>query len=324
METESSDDEVRREALLVAAELHESAGDQAQALVVYRRYVDHFPHPIEPNLETRNKIAESLKQNDRNSYLAEIKEIVAIDAGAGTERTPRSRYIAGKAALVLAEDTFGKFTGVVLVEPFKVNLDRKKGLMKVVTQEFTKLLDYEVGEVTAAATYYLAEVYADFSKDLKESERPKDLSALELEEYELALEEQAYPFEEKAIATHKSNFELIARGVYNEWVDKSLQKLAVLVPARYNKPEEDSPVIGSVDHYLYAITRHEPAAPQAQEMNQDVKPDAPQEAVKLLEQKQEIKPAESQKAAKLAKPNNPSEKADDVSGQNAPSDAAAN
>jgi tetratricopeptide (TPR) repeat protein len=324
METESSDDEVRREALLVAAELHESAGDQAQALVVYRRYVDHFPHPVEPNLETRNKIAESLKQNDRNSYLAEIKQIVAIDAEAGAERTPRTRYIAGKAALVLAEETFGRFTGVKLIEPFKVNLDKKKGLMKVATQQFDKLLDYEVGEVTAAATYYLAEIYADFSSALKGSERPKDLSALELEEYELALEEQAYPFEEKAISTHKSNFELIARGVYNDWVDKSLQKLAVLVPARYNKPEEDSPIMGSVDHYMYAITCHELAAPQAQEMNQDVKPDAPQEAVKLLEQKQEIKPAESQKAVKLAKPNNPSEKADDISGQDAPSDAAAN
>jgi tetratricopeptide (TPR) repeat protein len=324
METESSDDDVRREALLVAAELHESAGDQAQALLVYRRYVDHFPHPVEQNLETRNKIAEALKENERENYLAEIKQIVAIDAGAGAERTPRTRYIAGKAALVLAEETFGQFTGVKLVEPFKVNLDKKKGLMKVATQQFDKLLDYEVGEVTSAATYYLAEIYADFSKDLKESERPKDLSALELEEYELALEEQAYPFEEKAISTHKSNFELIARGVYNEWVDKSLQKLAVLVPARYNKPEEDSPVIGSVDHYIYAITSHEPAVPQAKETKQDVKTDSPQEAVNPLDQKQDIKPAETPKAVELAKPNKPSEKADDIGGQDAPSDAATN
>ena len=124
------------------------------------------------------------------------------------------------------------------------------------------LLDYEVGDVTAAATFYLAEMYADFSKDLKESERPAGLGALEREEYDLAIEEQAYPFEEKAIATHKSNLELISRGVYDEWIERSLQKLAKFVPARYDKPEEESPVITSLDRYVFAIEHPEPSAPK--------------------------------------------------------------
>ena len=302
METESQDDEMRREALLTAAELHEKAGDQAKSLLVYRRYVEHFPHPVEANLETRNKIAESLKKNDRENYLAEIKQIIVIDAGAGAERTPRTRYLAGKGALVLAEETFGQFTGIKLVEPFKANLDKKKGLMKVVTQQFSKLLDYEVGEVTAAATFYLAEIYSDFSLGLKESERPKDLTALELEEYELALEEQAYPFEEKAITTHKSNLELVSRGVYNEWVDKSLHKLAALLPARYNKPEEDSPVIDSADHYLYAIERHEPAVQKADSPMKDEKGEVPKEPVKAVKQEPDMDPADVQQEGKMADP----------------------
>ncbi len=205
------------------------------------------------------------KKDDRDNYLAELRQIVAIDAGAGSERTPRTRYLAGKAALVLAEQTFDQFAEVKLVEPFEANLRKKKELMKAATQQFNKLLDYEVGEVTAAATFYLAEIYAHFSKDLMESERPAGLSALEREEYELAIEEQAYPFEEKAIAMHKSNLELISLGVYNEWIDKSLQKLAMFVPARYDKPEEESAVIASLDSYLFAIERPEPPAPQAPE-----------------------------------------------------------
>jgi cellulose synthase operon protein C len=324
METESKDDEVRREALLTAAELHEKAGDQARALLVYRRYVDHFPHPVEANLETRNKIAESLKKKgERETYIAEIKEMVAIDAGAGAERTPRTRYLAGKGALVLAEETFGQFAGIKLVEPFKTNLDRKKALMKVVTQQFSKLLDYEVGEVTAASTFYLAEIYADFSRDLKESERPKGLTAVELEEYELALEEQAYPFEEKAISTHKSNLELVSRGVYNEWVDKSLQKLAVLVPARYNKPEEGSPVIDSADHYLYAIERHEPVVQKAEDPKKDETVDVSKEPVQAVEQEPDTKQAEIQDAVKVAKPHDTSETAGSINDQSAPSGTAA-
>jgi hypothetical protein len=174
--------------------------------------------------------------------------------------------------------------------------------MKVVTQQFSKLLDYDVGEITAAATFYLAEIYADFSKGLKESERPKNLTALELEEYELALEEQAYPFEEKAITTHKSNLELVSRGVYNEWIDKSLHKLAALLPARYDKPEEESPVIDSADHYRYAIERHEPAIQKAEEPMNDEKADAPKEPVKTGEQEPDRVPADAQKEATMAKP----------------------
>jgi hypothetical protein len=51
------------------------------------------------------------------------------------------------------------------------------------------------------------------------SERPEGLNAMEMEEYELAIEEQAYPFEEKAIEVHESNLTLIGLGVYNDWID---------------------------------------------------------------------------------------------------------
>jgi tetratricopeptide (TPR) repeat protein len=294
IEGESKDDDIRRESLLTAAELYDKAGNRDRMLSAYRRYVDHFPHPAEPNMETRAKIADILKKNDFNGYLAELKEMVAIDAGAGAERTPRTRYLAGTAALVLAEQTFGQFAGIKLREPFKANLEKKKELMKVATQEFSKLLDYEVGLVTSAATFYLAEIYADFSRDLKESERPKNLSSAEREEYELAIDDQAYPFEEKAIATHKSNLDLISRGVYNEWVEKSLQKLAKFVPARYDKTEEESAVITSPDTYLFAVERQEEPAPlaskgaaQSDESKLEPSPSGTQESAKAVEPKQE-------------------------------------
>jgi TolA-binding protein len=330
MERESRDDEVRREALLIAAELHGEAGNQVRALAVYRRYVGYFPHPVEPNLETRNKIAEALRKNNgQDTYLAELKQIVAIDAGAGGERTPRTRYLAGKAALVLAEQTFDPFAGVKLVEPFEANLRKKKELMKVATQQFNKLLDYEVGEVTAAATFYLAEIYARFSKDLKESERPAGLSALEREEYELAIEEQAYPFEEKAIATHKSNLDLISLGVYNEWIDRSLQKLATFVPARYDKPEEESSVIGSLDGYLFAIERPEPPVQQVPESlardgetKQDAKLAETKEAVKAAEPKQDAKPAQTAETEEAAKVGEPAEDTPDSGDRGTPPAAA--
>jgi tetratricopeptide (TPR) repeat protein len=260
IERESRDDETRRDALLVAAELHEKANNSARALEVYQRYVGFFPQPVELNLETRNKIAEILKaQNDRTSYLEELEKIVAIDASAGSERTPRTRELAAQSALVLAEQAYDAFIAVDLVQPFEVNLQKKRELMKTATQKFSQLVDYEIGDITAAATFYLAEIYAHFSKALMASERPTDLSPLEREQYELAIEEQAYPFEEKAIEVHESNLKLISRGVYNAWIEKSLQKLAKSVPARYDRPEEASGIISSADTYVFAIDRPIPA-----------------------------------------------------------------
>jgi len=260
IERESGDDEIRRDALLMAAQLHEEAGSPARALEVYQRYVGYFPEPVELNLETRNKIAGILKaRGERAAYLEELEIIVAIDAAAGSGQTPRTRYIAAQAALVLARNEFDRFVAVKLVEPLEDNLRLKRELMKTATGDFGDLVDFGIGDVTAAATFYLAEIYSHFSKALMASERPEGLSPLEMEQYDLALEEEAYPFEEKAIDVHESNLKLISLGVYNEWIEKSLQKLAESVPGRYDKPEEASGILSSLQTYVFAINRPAPA-----------------------------------------------------------------
>lgn len=253
IETETQDVAVRREALQLAADLYVDAKETDKAMQVYRRYVSYFPKPLEFALETRNKIAEVLKsRNETTAYMEELRQIVTADARAGAERTDRTRYLGASSSLVLTEPLFGEFVEIKLVKPFDKNLSRKKAAFKSAKDGFEKLLQYEVGDVTSAATYLIAELYFNFNRALIESERPEDLSALELEEYELALEEQAYPFEEKAIQTHEKNLEYLALGIYGSWIEKSFAKLAKLIPARYAKYEESSGYILSIDQANYA------------------------------------------------------------------------
>ncbi len=241
IEKESKDDDVRREALQQAAELYEQADDTDKALAIYTRYVKYFPKPVEYSLEMRNKIADIYKQrNNKKLYIKELQLIVAIDLRAGKERTDRTRYLAANASLVLSEPAVKRFKSVKLVKPFKKNLNKKKKYMKKAIDTLTALVDYEVGIVTAAATYEIAEIYFHFSRALMQSERPDNLNEMQLEQYELVLEEQAYPFEEKSINVHEKNLELLDLGIYNKWIDNSIEKLAVLLPARYAKPEEIS------------------------------------------------------------------------------------
>jgi len=247
IETETGDDALKREALTQSAELYEKAEKLQDAVRVYRKYVSAFPSPAEDAIEMRQKIADIyLKTDDNKKYIAELKAIVNADSNAGQQRTDRTRYLAANAALVLAEPVLNAFYDVRLVKPFKKNLTEKKRRMKTAIDKYNKLVDYEVSEVTSAATYQLAEIYYHFSRALMESERPDNLSDLELEQYDLVLEEQAYPFEEKAIDVHEKNIELLSIGIYNKWVDKSIAKLAVLMPARYAKSEQENTFVDSL------------------------------------------------------------------------------
>ena len=256
IETESSDAEVRRGALLVAAELYEEGKLLDRAIQVYQRYLGYFPRPLEPAVEARQSLANVYKTlGDQANYHKQLKQIVDADAAAGAERTDRTRYLAASAALVITEPLYQQLVDIKLTQPFQRSLQRKQAAMKAALDDFGKLPSYQVGESTAAATFYIAEIYYHFSRALMESERPNNLSALELEEYELLLEEQAYPFEEKAIEVHGKNLELISVGIYNNWVDRSLGKLAVLMPARYARAEESSGFIQSVELYQYDFVR---------------------------------------------------------------------
>jgi hypothetical protein len=134
--------------------------------------------------------------------------------------------------------------------------------MDAAIEALGSLVDYQVGDVTAAATFYMAEIYYGLSRALMDSERPAGLQAADLQEYELALEDEAYPFEERAIEVHEKNMELMRTGIYNAWIDKSLGKLADLMPARYAKGEISSGFLGSIDRYAYsAPASRQPPAP---------------------------------------------------------------
>ena len=256
---EADDPELSREALLTAAELYDEVGVMDDAIRVYEQYVADYPQPLNIAMQTRSRLADIFKAEfDDTRYIAMLKDMIFVDKAAGAERTDRSRFLAAGAALVLAETSYERFAELALTQPFEESLAEKQSRMDTALAAFENLVPYEVAEVTAAATYYIAEIYFEFSASLLDSERPSGLSNAEKIEYELVIEEEAYPFEEQAIAVHEENFELLAGGIYNPWVQKSLDKLALLMPGRYAKSEISDGFVGSIDHYAYRM----PIAPE--------------------------------------------------------------
>jgi hypothetical protein len=84
-------------------------------------------------------------------------------------------------------------------------------------------------------------------------------------EYERVLEEEAFPFEEKAISFHEKNVEMMRKGTFNAWTEKSLGKLAEMVPGRYAKREASNGFLETVDTYVYRtpVSQAPPPAPAA-------------------------------------------------------------
>ena len=239
--------EVKREALWRSAELYEKSGQTVQAATAYGHFVERYPRPVPEAVEARQKLIDIA---DASGNVAERarwqKDIVAADASAGTERNDRTRYLAAKAQLNLAQPARDAFLGTKLVIPLDKSLKAKQALMKDALAEYGEAADYGVAEVTTAANYEIAELYHSLAKDLFASQRPPELSKDELEQYDILLEEQASPFEEQAIKLHEVNAARTVDGVYDEWVQKSLGALAELLPARYAKPEIGESLVAAI------------------------------------------------------------------------------
>ena len=231
--------ERKKELMWGAAELYQQAGKEKQAIGIYKSYVKLHPNPLDRSIELRHRIAEFYgAQKDQKSRNFWLGEIVKADARGKNQRNARSKYLAATASLELIKPTHAAFTKTRLTVPLKKSLKKKKSLMQQSITAYNNALKYQVAEVTTEATYQIAEIYHQFADALLSSQRPKGLNEEELEEYDLLLEEQAYPFEEKAIDIHLANFKRIPSGIYDKPVQASLKTLSELMPFRYARSEQ--------------------------------------------------------------------------------------
>ena len=84
------------------------------------------------------------------------QEIVRADAQAGAQRTERTHYLAAKAQLVLAQPARDAFRAVRLTAPLKKSLIVKRNALETAMDGYKRAADYQVAEVTTAATYEMA------------------------------------------------------------------------------------------------------------------------------------------------------------------------
>ena len=243
----SKDPKLARDTLWQAAELYDKANAKPQAAKAYERFLALNPPSLESAVEARWRIAQIAKDSGNATREATLmREIFNADQSGAGARTDRTRYLGATAALAMAEPVAAEFRRIELVEPLQVKLKLKKQKMEEALKAYSVAAEYGVADVTTAATFRIASVYRDFGKALMASERPKKLSKPELDQYNVMLEEQAFPFEEKATELHELNAHRAASGVYDKWVKSSFDALRELRPVRYGKTEISEGVVDAI------------------------------------------------------------------------------
>lgn len=243
----SKDKKEQRIALYQAAEYYEKAEDVDNAMLMLKRYAHNYPKPFNAQLESINKL-EALYLikglHEKRRYW--LDKLIAADAKAGKERTDRSKFLAAKASFELADYERQDYAKIALTLPLQKSLGKKKVALKKTLDAYQRTAKMEVQEFTTAATFQIAEIYGQLSRDLMASQRPSGLDELELEEYEYLLEDQAFPFEEAAINIHETNIKRSWDGLYDDWISQSIGALSKLMPARYAKEEMSFDVIAEI------------------------------------------------------------------------------
>jgi len=232
------DAEVRRQALYRSGELYLQTNDVNGAIGSFRDYADKYPAPSDLALEAMQHLDELYQRvGDQNTRRVWLHRKIALVATLGGGAPDRAKYLAAQAQLVLADDARAAFDSVELGDPLPKSLKRKQQALKDAIAAYEQAAAYGVAEFATASTYQIADIYAALSRQLMASTRPKGLSDMELEQYDVLLEEQAFPFEEQAISIHEINVRRSWDGVYDQWVQKSFEALRALVPARFDKQE---------------------------------------------------------------------------------------
>ena len=238
MANSETDPDSSRQSLYLAAELYEKSGDDASAITQYARYVEKYPNPFDLATEARFHLVElNQKRNNTKEENLWLQKLISAHAQAGSAGTDRSKYLAASAEMKFANDDFAAFSAIPLSSPLKKSLAKKKIALDTTLSSYKRVMDYSVAEFTTQANLRIGNIYGQLSKDLMSSERPGGLDELALEQYEILLEEQAFPFEEKAIEIHTANSRRAWDGIYDAWVKKSFSALAELLPARFGKKE---------------------------------------------------------------------------------------
>lgn len=221
-------------ARLRAAELFHEAGDMPRRNQLYLKYLETGPGATNAaqhiKLQTiRHRLITTIDDPHQLRQNLVSQELVSH------WHSEQTLAWAARQSLVIGARAAAAFSSVQLTQPLADSLDRKQKALETAREHFLDAESLGGEAVLSESLYRRAELYRTLARDLMASSVPEELNELEVMQYQMLLEEEAFPFEEKAIGLHSDNHQRIAEAGYNPWIGKSMDVLARLNPGRYDR-----------------------------------------------------------------------------------------
>jgi len=235
----NKDPDLAREGYWRVAELYMKSGNESKAIESYKNYVWKYPAPYLLAQEARLKLINLYdKRGEQDKVVFWRQKIIEFYAKNKNQNNARTRFLAAESKFILTQPLFESFKKIKLRLPLGKSLKKKKAAMNKALKAYESVADYQVAQYTSASTHKIGQIYQILAKDLMDSQRPKGLNEEELEEYSFLLEDQALPFEDKAINLYEINALRTKDSIYNQAVKDSINELKKLKPAQYDKAEK--------------------------------------------------------------------------------------
>lgn len=215
------------------------AVNSAKELALYQQYIKEPRAVLTQSVEASERLYQAaLLQHDTASQQRELERQMQFYkqlSSAPADLQPRLRYLQARALTLQITPVIEQYRALPLSQPLKDSVARKQALLKTVLEREQPILDLKVADFVTQSQFVLGDSFTRFYQGVMKLPAPTGLNDLELEQYQIALEEQAQPLKDKAIEWHKANASL-ADDAWDSWVGQSLDALATLSPGRYLRP----------------------------------------------------------------------------------------
>ena len=238
----SRDAKEKSSSVMTSAWLYEKSGDTKKALDTYQIYIVKNPKDLDGVMKARIASGNILESNGKYEQAnIEYDKAIQFFKTSGSPNT-------GVAFEYNAEARFKKLSGLVskydsikikngdTAKTIKDNYDRKETLLKKVADEYLNVVELGAAQWSVASLYMIGYAFQGFAKFLYEAPVPVELNTEELvNEYKKQIDQQAMPYEDKAIEYYEKSIAESARlKLVNDWTRLAKTRMSELNPEQYS------------------------------------------------------------------------------------------
>lgn len=214
----------------------------AAELALYQQYLAQPNADFAQSVEASERLYQAaLSNNDQPARLAEQQRQIAFAQRPNRPAALKARldFMLSRALIEQAVPALTTYQALPITLPLRDSVAKKQAALQVVLKQQQAIVDLNVAEFVTQAQFQIGSSFAQFYQAVITAPAPAGLNELELEEYNIAIEEQTQPIKEQALTWHRANLKLLQdpeQPLWDRWIDQSLDALSRLAAGLYERP----------------------------------------------------------------------------------------